>query len=256
MQETFWSLISAPAGVPATPWIDRVIRGDHNASAADRLTVYANMYFFRLLDNLGLDFPALAAALGPTSFHNLITDYLHACPSRGASVRNVGQRLPAFLREYPAAPPWLAELAALEWTRLDLADREDEQVLTPADAQRAASEGFASLRLRFIAAHGCVPTSHRIEHVWRARERTDAIPAPDAGPARTFLVWRQPDTSVHHRPLDPDELMLLPRLREGLSFIELCTMLSTSQPAEVAAQRALTLLSSWLGSGLLGSTTS
>jgi hypothetical protein len=123
-------------------------------------------------------------------------------------------------------------------------------VLTPADVQRAASQGFASLRLRFIAAHGCVPTSHRIEHVWRARERADAIQAPDAGPARIFLVWRQPDTSVHHRPLDPDELTLLPRLREGLSFIEPCTTLSTSQPAELAAQLALTLLSELARLGL------
>lgn len=250
LQETFWSLIAAPAGVPNTPWIDLSIRSDPSVSAVERLEVYANMYFFRLLDNLGLDFPAVARSVGPAAFHNLITDYLHAHPSSGPSVRNVGRCLPRFLREHNEHPPWLAELAALEWTRLDVSDREDERVLTLDDLQRAASEGFASLQLHIITAHQPLPVRHAIEPLWRASQRDESMPAPRAD-ARTLLVWRQPDTSIHHRPLDEDELELLPQLREGISFIDVCAALSGTRPAPEAAQRALTLLSSWVSAGLL-----
>lgn len=215
VQETFWAAITAPEGV-----------------ADARLNVYANMYFYRLRDNLALDFPALASVLGPARFHNLITDYLLAHPSRDPNVRNVGQALPGFLAG------WQSDLAALEWARADVYDRADDTLLR--ELAPHAREGFAHLTLRLIRAHALVAVQHEVEPIWRTRE----------GVARrrphVILVWRQ-GTTIHHRALDPDELELWPQLAQGLSFVDLCTQL----PIDRAAERALQLLCSWTASGLL-----
>src|ERR1041385_2998778 len=83
-QQLLWHLITAPEGVrPALETSDglrsdlaRTVRGDERLDAAGRLDVYANMYFFRLLDALKEDFPAVLRVIGETPFHNLVTDYL------------------------------------------------------------------------------------------------------------------------------------------------------------------------------------
>lgn len=248
-QERFWSLVTAPEGVPEQPWIASAVRGDARASAHERLSVYANMYFFRLLENLSLDFPTLYAVLGDRVFHNLITDYLAACPSSDASVRNVGSGLPLYLRDHALQleHPWLSDLAALDWTRLDVSDREDDGVLLTSDLAEAVLEGFSQLFLRFIGAHRTLHIDYAIEPIWRDVQHAQHVLAEP----HTLLVWRQPDCSVHHRALDADECALLPALQEGLSFHALCAVLGQALPAEAAAHRALSLVSSWLGAALL-----
>src|SRR4029077_19404566 len=99
--------------------IEAAIVGDERASAIERLDVYANMYFFRILDALRGDYPKVLAVVGDDAFHNLATDYLQAHPSRHPSLRFVGAALPAFLRGHALAGPrpWLPGLAPLEWAR-------------------------------------------------------------------------------------------------------------------------------------------
>lgn len=225
LQEAFWSAITAPEGVP-----EAVALGVERA----RLEVYANMYFYRLRDNLALDFPVLAELLGPAGFHNLITDYLLAHPSRDPNVRYVGRALPGFLAG------WHAELAALEWARVDVFGRADEPLLC--DLSAHARLGFAQLSLRLVEAHALVHVQHAVEPIWRTRRGSPARAA------HAILVWRQ-GTAVHHRPLDADEATLWPELQRGLSFIALCGQLAL--PLEQAAQRALQLVMSWTASELL-----
>ena len=104
-EELFWKLITAPEGVAdglrridmKPDELGRVIAGDARLDAVQRLDIYANMYFWRLLDILRGDYSALVAAVGDDRFHNLVTDYLLECPSAHPSVRNVGARLADFL---------------------------------------------------------------------------------------------------------------------------------------------------------------
>ncbi len=253
LQRSFWALVSAPmevdqalAEAPQHAWLIDAIHADPSA-AVERLGVYASMYFFRLRDNLARDFPRLAGLLGDVSFHNLVTDYLWACSSRNPSVRYLGQSLPSFLRTHELSQdrPWLAELAELEWTRLDVFDRVDELVLTMEDLQQAAATGFEGLTLRCIAAHQIVRATHAIEVAWRELE------APDATQTRSILVWRQPDLYVYHRVLDRLEAEVMPLAERGVAFIELCELLAAKVPAQVAAERALAVLSEWVRIGLL-----
>jgi hypothetical protein len=261
LQRQLFALITAPAGVgPALDamGIDRarlgeLIVGDARASAVERLDVYANMYFYRIRDVLAEEFPKLAASLGAAPFHNLVTDYLVACPSRHPSLRYIGGALPPFLRVHALAAerPWLAELAALEWARLDVFDRADAAPLTREALAALAPEAFVELALPLIPAHEVVPTSHAVEDAWRAIEAggDPRAPAP-AEPAHALLVWRR-GVVVHHRRLDDGEAAALAVLRGGGTFGTLCGELGATRSPDQAAARAAALLTRWLADELL-----
>src|SRR5258707_11424315 len=81
--------------------LDAIVLGDDRLSAEERVDIYANMYFYRLLDVLKEDFPATLRVLGDDNFHNLATGYLLEYPPTEPSVMYCGRNLAAFLRNHP-----------------------------------------------------------------------------------------------------------------------------------------------------------
>jgi len=258
-EELFWRLISAPEGVAdglrridmKPDELGRVIAGDARLDAVQRLDIYANMYFWRLLDILRGDYPALVAAVGDDAFHNLVTDYLLACPSAHPSVRNVGARLADFLAKQTLAAerPWLVELARLERARIELFDGPDAEPLTLDELRARAPEEFATLPLPLVPSHLFLDVEHAVEEAWRAAEDEQPIEAPAAG-ARTLLVWRQ-DVTVYHRALEPLEREALLRARDGASFGLICELVAQSLPLDEAGPAAFQLLARWVGDGII-----
>ena len=255
IEQQFFSLITAPEGVAAgltaqgrtAVELGQVIAGDARASAVDRLDIYANMYFYRIRDTLRDYFPATAAVADEAGFHNLITDYLLAHPSRHPSLREVGRFLPGFAAAHGLAGerPWLGELAALEWARLDVFDRADQVVLT--------REQLATLPLPLIAAHELVESSHAVEEIWAAVQAeqsvVEAAPASEP-PGSALLVWRR-ELTVYHRRADAAEAQAITWLRAGLRFGELCERLADGRSPEASAQLGSTWLGTWLADGLI-----
>jgi hypothetical protein len=261
LQRRFFELVVAPEGVATTmaargiprAELEALVVGDARAGAVERLDVYANMYFFRIRDVLRDYFPKLAAVLGEAAFHDLVTDYLVAHPSTHPSLRYVGRALPAFVAKHRRGidRPWLGELAALEWARLDVFDRADAVVLTREAVARLAPEAFADLALPLVPALEVVRTAHAVEETWREIEAGGAARAPEpAPPGHALLVWRR-GVVVHHRPLGLDEIGGLEVLRAGGSFGKLCEMLGRALEPEEAAGLAAGLLGRWLADELL-----
>jgi uncharacterized protein (UPF0276 family) len=125
-QRVFWNLITAPEGATTASEaskIDAMIVGDELA-AATRIDIYANMYFARLHDALMEDYEALEKSIGHANFHNLVTDFLLAHPSSNPSLRHLGTPLSAFVRGHAVSKdfPWAADLATLEWARVEAFD--------------------------------------------------------------------------------------------------------------------------------------
>ena len=195
-ESLFWDLITAPEGVrpgletlvrdgkAAPSAIDALIAGDERLPAAERLDIYANMYFFRLLDCLREDFPRLASALGEDRFHNLATDYLMAHPSENPSLRYLGRRLPEFLAGHSLAreSSCLADLALLEWTRADLFDAADARPLGRDDLGRLSQEQAGDLTLRAVPAFLLLRLDHDAPRLWRdLRDREASAGVPEAG---------------------------------------------------------------------------
>src|SRR4029077_2505664 len=78
--------------------------------------VYANAYFYRLLESLAVDYKTIHRVLGEEKFHELIAHYLMRYPSNSPNIGDVGETFPLFIKEHPLSEqfPFLHELATIE----------------------------------------------------------------------------------------------------------------------------------------------
>ena len=67
-------------------------------SSFERLEIYNRQYWFRLISAVSEDFPTLNAVLGTKRFDALILAYLEENPSTSWTLRDLGAKLPAFLK--------------------------------------------------------------------------------------------------------------------------------------------------------------
>src|SRR5262245_42006643 len=173
LQNLLYRLITAPSGVAeglggehALPagGLAALVDGDERLSAEARVDIYANMYFYRLLDVLKEDYPATLAVLGEASFHNLITAYLIEHRPSAPSVMQAGKFLPDFLRGQPvrAAFPCVADLAMLERAMTEVFCAADASLLEAAEMNALQAEQWGAVKMRRI------PASAILRAEWRA----------------------------------------------------------------------------------------
>jgi hypothetical protein len=261
VQERFFRLLLAPEGVErglvslglAAGDLDAILASDARRSAVERLDIYANMYFWRILDAMADMYPRVWRVQGRARFHNLVTDYLLKYPSTHPSLRNVGAALPRFLAERPDPDrPWLADLAALEWARHDVFDLADAEPLTMETLRALPPEAFAALPLSLVPAARLLHFSWSVDETWEAAtEDLEGGPlAPPAPGDRAVLVWRQ-GLEVQHRALEPREAHALAMVAPGTRFGLVCDWLAGELPEDAAAQAGFGLLAQWATDGVL-----
>jgi Putative DNA-binding domain len=262
-QRQMWRLVTAPEGVAASlaaagdaggrsiAWI----AGDPALPAASRLEVYANAYFERLLEALGDDYAALAAALGPEAFHDLVAVYLIAHPPRHPSLRHAGARLAALLEYDPAAAPFrlrcpfAADLARLEWALAHAFDAADATPLAREALVRVAPERWPVLRLHFHPSVQLLRVDWPVHALRTACERGE--PAPSLERHRLALgVWRR-DERVRYRALDALEADLLEAALAGAPFEALCERAAHVRGEPEAPAAAAAHLGEWVDSGMV-----
>lgn len=273
LQSLFWQLITAPEGVArgleelrgrgelGGAELSALVRERGELGAVARLDIYADMYFYRLRDCLAEDFPALAAELGAAHFHNLVTDYLLAHPPAHFSLRELGRALPDFVANHARASqhPALADLARLEWARVDVFDEADAEPLSREELMQAAADGPERRLFAAIPASRLLRLAPQALELWR-RHRAETSAGPQAGAAPGgeapgVLVWRR-DFGVFHRSLAADEERCLEALERGpVSVAELGERVLASQPEDGepagAAARLAGLLERWAADRLL-----
>jgi uncharacterized protein len=179
----------------------------------DRLSVHATGYFSRLHEALQLEYPRLLEALGDDEFRMLVAAHLLRAPSHSASLADLGEDLPATLRDHPSGKesPWLVDLAALE---------------------RAVAEVWLSGPVGqpgWVVDGGEEPGAIRLELSELARlarvdwdvtswRRSDAPPSPRPG---HLVVWRR-EASTDVEWLDERAGAVLEALSRGADLGELC----------------------------------
>src|ERR1700744_3613410 len=74
------------------------IKPNDRLKSIERLEIYSRSYWYRLIDSMFEDFPGLLAVLGMRAFNKLVRAYLADCPSQSYTLRDLGGRLPEWLR--------------------------------------------------------------------------------------------------------------------------------------------------------------
>jgi hypothetical protein len=218
---------------------------------AQRLDVYADMYRTRLVDVLREDFPRVAALLGDTEFRAQAHRYLTRHPSTHPSVRYVGGRFADFIAGDARLPPFLGDLARLEWARVAVFDAADAEPLRLSDLEALAVSDWPTLRLRSIAACLVIDCAWPAHEIWAGAEDAASSGASAIRPEPTTIrVWRE-GGSVSHAAMGALERRVFPLLERGEPFALLCAAAEDGLEPEAAARAVGGLLMRWLEDGLL-----
>jgi len=245
LQRWMQSVITHPAGIEAgansgpartalgadVDELDDVVCRSQRLSSADRLRVYGNAYFARLLECLRAEFPAMVKALSEEAFDGLAFGYLLEHPSQSYTLSRLATELPSHLAKTrppheadenaPDFADFLIDLAILERTYSEVFDGpgpEQAPTLKPSDLEGLSVEQFADSRL---VLHGCVRLlSLRFpvhEYATAVRHGADSD-FPDARP--TSLVVTRRDYIVRRFEVSAIQFALLAALQRGSSVGE------------------------------------
>jgi len=172
----------------------------------ERLELYHRQYWFRLLDSLAEDFPALRWLLGDEAFWRLIEDYLVAHPPTSFTLRHLGGDLADHIARHATPLPHAIhaeDLARVEYAlclALELGDR-------PALAPEKLATDHLELPpyLQFIA----VRTPAEILHARALRGVVcHHLPAPKPNASRIVAVYRQHEEATLRRVPAPEHALL------------------------------------------------
>jgi hypothetical protein len=236
------------AAPPADPLLLEVVRGDAGLGPAARLEIYAGMYRTRLLDVMREDFPRTLAGVGDDAFATLVGRYLARHPSTNASVRHVGHGFADFLETVDAGPAFLADLARLEWARVEVFDGPDATPLRLADLQSVPAGAWPALRFQPIPACVVVESAWPVHRVWAESDPSAATrPEPEATCLR---VWRE-DWSVSHAAMSRAEQRAFRALQRGEALGGICAAVDTGLDTDATAHEMGGILMRWLEDGLL-----
>jgi hypothetical protein len=245
-QKRLWKLITAPE-TPSTTLSKSAkkrlpIVPGKSLTPEQRLDIYANMYFFRILEALGDDFPGVLKVIGEARFHNLITDYLVKHPSRHFSLRYVGRHLPRFLAKHTLLKKWpfLADLAAFEYALLDVYDQLDLLPLSLDQLKTLPPEEWADLPLSLLPAHAMLQLDHRVD-ITREKPKKEKV---------MLLVWRF-NHKIFHRPLSQLEFKLLKMLSKTSTLEALGNATARHAGTEQGSIQLAGFFNRWLKDGVL-----
>jgi hypothetical protein len=267
MQRT-WTDGSSTAAVAA-----QFIKPNDRLDSFDRLQIYNQQYWWRLLGNFAEDFRGLRAVLGERRFDKLAVAYLDHCGSMSWSLRNLGSRLEEFLREHPRLTSPHSSLALdmvrVEWARVLAFDGDCKSPLASEEVRDIPTE-----LLRF----GLQPCLILLKLVYpvdkllgkrkrQVEEKTGTASNAVAGAhsrRRRRLTARVSNTpiylavhrqrfSVYYKRLDPEAYQLLCALRDGTPLENACAMAfaNSTESQDVMANKTRSWFNEWMRFGWL-----
>jgi hypothetical protein len=254
-----------PAGGPVA---EQFIKPNDRLTAFERLQIYNQQYWWRLLGAFGEDFRGLRAVLGERKFDRLTIAYLEACGSTSWNLRNIGSKLVAFLEQHPELTrPHTAlalDVARVEWARVVAFDDPQKPVLTPQQIGKLPPD---RLRLGLQPYLVLLELSHPVDELMRTLKHTEIAAVSNAVAAthtrrrklvsvrrsRTpiYLAVHRVNFSVYYKRLDPEAYRLLLALRDGATLEEACAtaFAGSKELPEQSAARIQEWFARWMEFG-------
>jgi hypothetical protein len=207
--------------------VEQVIRRSRRQTSIERLQVYANAYYARLLGCLREEFPATAHALGQETFDTFAFGYLQSYPSQSYTLANLGRHFPRFLAETrprdlagddgsPGWPDFLIDLGTLERIYSEVFDGpgiENRRTLAADDLLQIEPQKWPEAQLIPAPCLRLLTLQYPVhEYVSAVRHKMETrIPEPTP----TYLVVTRRDFVVRRRAVSGREFDLLTAMVDG-----------------------------------------
>ncbi len=228
-------------GSPAADVAARIIKPNDRLSSFERLQIYNQQYWWRLLGSFGEDFRALRAVVGTRKFDKLAVAYLDVHGSQRWTMRDLGRHLEAFLRAHPeltAPHERLAiDIVRVEWARVVAFDEPGKPVLQPGkiaalppDRLRIGLQPYLTLLdldhpvddllLKFKESQIETGTFSNAVSASVTRRRARIASRPSRRPVH--LAVHRLNLAVYYKRLEPEAYRLLTALRDGATLADAC----------------------------------
>jgi len=206
--------------------IEQVVDRSKRRTSVERLEVYANAYYARLLECLRDEFPALLHAVGDEVFDGLAFGYLQAYPSTSYTLSNLSRNFARFLEETrprdeddasPSWPDFMIDLARLERTYSEVFDGPGAERLTLLKAdeiQTLPPEAWPAARLVPVPCLRLLALRYPVQEYATGVRKKENPPFPDPEP--TWLAVSRVEYVVRRWTLSRVQYQLLESLISGL----------------------------------------
>lgn len=222
------------------PPISQVIEASSRQTSEQRLQVYCNAYFARLLDCLREEFRTLCQFLGQEIFDGVAIAYLNQFPSRSHTLGQLGADFPRFLDEArdqfivdsdsgiedsvtSESPPWIrlmVDLATLERVQSEVFDGPGTEglknVLSPDDLRRITPDNWLQTRLQPAPCLRLLALDYPVQEFITAVRQNPEAPLPDA--RSTWLAVTRRQYILRRISLEKQEYQVLKRLVHGATI--------------------------------------
>lgn len=215
--------------------VRRIVKPSKAMTSVERLAVYGNAYYARLLECMRELFPVLVEALGTELFDEFAYGYLQAYPPCSYTLGHLADNFVSFLeqtRPTGGDSDWsefIVDLARLEWT-IDLVfdgpGVEREPLLDPATLTEIHPARWAEAKLVPVCCLKLLPFQFPVNDYFTA-VRLGQQPSPP-GRSATYLALSRRDYVVRRYDLSRPQYDLLATLAEGKTVREAITRAAES----------------------------
>lgn len=248
VQRWFQAVITNPRGVDAgvesedasvllplsRDELEQMVTRSARVSARDRLAIYANAYYARLVECLGDSFPVLKRTLGEDLFGAFAFDYLQRHPSHSYTLNRLGDGFAAYLAETRPDrqgndatandndaqwPDFLIDLARFEQALAEVFDGpgiEGRRTVQAEDLESVPLEQWPSVRVETVPCLRLLATRFPINaYFTEARQaQADAELRPPL-PQDAYAAITRRDYIVRRHELSHAQYRLLRALQDG-----------------------------------------
>ncbi|HEV8051714.1 MAG TPA: putative DNA-binding domain-containing protein [Parachlamydiaceae bacterium] len=209
---------------------------------AQRIQIYNQQYWWRLLNTLHESFPFTMRLFGYFDFNRIIgIPYLMKCPPRHWSLALLGDRLSTWcLEDYHSPDSKLISLAAeLDWA---YSESFTEQALPPLTAGMLASpDDMADIFEKAVYLQPYIHLfeydydlfSYRVEFLKQDPEYWlhNDFPVLDRSRPFYYVLFRTKTNDISWKEISLGEYLILSRFQKGASINSICEWLEDQEPA-------------------------
>lgn len=217
--------------------LEQIVTRSNRVPARDRLAIYANAYYARLIECMGNSFPILKRTLGEQVFNGFAFGYLQKYPSSSYTLGQLGCRFAHYLDETRPDrsdskqgtdtistnwPDFLVDLATLEWVIDEVFDGpgvEGKRTLQTEDLLAIAPEYWGDVVLRTVPCLRLLQFRYPVSADYTAMRQTeDAGDILTPAPSETYLAVTRREYVVRRHPLNRTQYELLTAIQQGHSI--------------------------------------
>lgn len=212
--------------------VDVPVRGN-GLDAARRLQVYRNNMRISLTEALRAVYPVTERLVGEEFFAASAWSYIQVHPSHSGNIQDYGSAFPRFLAGYgPASSlPYLSDVAALEWRRLETALAAPHTPLDVAALAKVPAELQPDLHFRHQPAARAFCSPYPVLSIWEYCQADAPETGLDIDRPGECVLFARPQLDVYMRRLTRGEYAFLHHLCRGRTFEEACVEALGAEPA-------------------------